>query len=296
MQKFSGVMPALVTPCGKQGEVETTVLRELAEKLLSEGAAGFFVGGSTGEGLLLSIEERRLIAETALDVVSGRGTVIVHVGALATRDAEDLARHARDCGADAVATLPPFYYKVPPEALFEHVCRVAAAAQLPTFCYHIPALTGLAMGTLDLCAGLSQIENIAGLKFTLCNPYEMWQATHFEDGRFSVFNGADEMLAHGLGAGACGGIGSTYNYQMPNVRAVFDAVQAGNFTEALRGQDRMNRVIQMLLRMGGNTATEKAIIELQGIPVGPPRGPMAPFPEERKPALRDAMKEVGLLA
>ena len=109
MLKLTGVMPALLTPFDSQGEVNLTTIRDLVEFHLAAGLTGFYILGSTGEGLLLSEGERRLVAETVVNQVKGRVPVVVHVGALSTREACDLARHAQEAGADGTSSIPPFY-------------------------------------------------------------------------------------------------------------------------------------------------------------------------------------------
>jgi dihydrodipicolinate synthase/N-acetylneuraminate lyase len=105
---LTGVLPALLTPFTDQDRVDATALCELTELLLSRDVNGFYLCGSTGEGLLLTEQERCLVVETVARQVRGRAPVVAHVGALATATSERLARHAREAGADAVASVPPF--------------------------------------------------------------------------------------------------------------------------------------------------------------------------------------------
>ena len=104
------------------------------------------------------------------------------------------------------------------------------------------------------------------------------------------------MLLQGLLTGACGGIGSTYNYQTRNIVDVYEAVQAGDLDKAREAQWRANQVVQVLFRFkAGGVAVERAILQLMGFDVGAPRPPKVPFPDDRLPALRNALEEIGFL-
>ncbi|HOJ20709.1 MAG TPA: dihydrodipicolinate synthase family protein, partial [Armatimonadota bacterium] len=116
MTDLGGVFPALLTPFDRQGQLNEPMVEALIHHLLEAGVDGFYVGGSTGEGLLMSPQERRRLTTAAVRAANGKAKVIVHVGANATDDAVDLARHAAEAGADAVSTLPPLFFKVGDDA------------------------------------------------------------------------------------------------------------------------------------------------------------------------------------
>jgi len=295
LEHIEGVMPALMTPYGPDNAVNVDMIRKLAAYQLEQGCCGFFVCGSTGEGLLLTPDERKLVARTVLETVAGQVPVIVHVGALATDTAVLLAKDAKAVGADAVSSVPPIYYPVGLEGMMRHIRAVAEAAELPTFYYHIPRLTGVELTADELVEAFTGVEGVVGLKFTHFDLFMMWWVLDAAQGRLRVFNGSDQMLFQGLCTGACGGIGSTYNYQMATIAGVYRAVKAGDLDRARQLQWQANRVIRVMFRNGPGLATEKAIMKLLGFDVGPPRGPIPPFPDERLPELRRQLEEVGLL-
>jgi N-acetylneuraminate lyase len=293
IEQLRGVMPALITPYGPDGSVNVAMIRRLAAHHIEEGCHGFFVCGSTGEGLLLSLDERELVARTVIETAAGQVPVIVHVGAVSTRDAVRLATDAKKAGAAAVSSLPPIYYKVGLAGMMEHVRAIAQAAELPTFYYHIPALTGVQLTPDQLVEAFLGVDGVAGLKFTDTDMFFLWSILDAAGGRLRVFNGADQMLFHGLCTGACGGIGSTYNYQMRTIAGIYEAVRTGDLETARRRQWRANQVIKVLFRNGANLACEKAIMRLLGFDVGVPRGPMVPFPEDRLEDLRRQLDGIG---
>ena len=296
VEQIEGVMPALITPYQSDGSVNYAMVRRLVEMQLEQGACGFFVCGSTGEGLLLTTDERKRIARTVIETVAGEAPVIVHVGALSTNEAVALARDAKAAGAAAVSSIPPIYYKVGLEGMLEHIRAIARAAELPTFYYHIPELTGVVVPAEELADAFLSIEGVAGLKYTHFDMFFLWSLLEAAQGKLKVFNGADQMLFHGLSTGACGGIGSTYNYQMAIIRRIYDAVRRGDLEAARQAQWEANQAIRILFRFGPNLATEKAIMRLHGFEVGPPRGPIAPLPEDRLDALRHALEAIGRLS
>lgn len=292
-RRLEGVMPALMTPYRSDGSVNTDMIRRLVAWQLECGSQGFYLCGSTGEGLLLTAGERELVVETVLAETSRQVPVIVHVGAMSTAEAVRLARHANKAGADAVSSLPPLYYRVGLSGMVAHLRAIAQAAELPTYYYHIPALTGVELAAGELVEVLTAVEGFAGLKFTHTDMYLLWAILEAGRGRLGVFCGADQVLFHALAAGACGGIGSTYNYQMRTIAGIYAAFRASDFDRARRLQEQANRVLNVLFEFGA-VGVEKAIMQLLGFEVGIPRAPLSALSEERRNALRSRLERVGL--
>jgi len=290
---IKGTMPALITPYDADGAVNVDMIRRLVTLHIEQGCHGFFVCGSTGEGLFLTPEERKLVARTAIETVAGQVPVMVHVGAVSTNESVLLAEDARKAGAAAVSSIPPIYYKVGLEGMLQHIRAIAQAAALPTYYYHIPELTGVHLSAEQLVDAFTSVEGVAGMKYTHTDMFFLWSMLDSGKGRLRVFNGADQMLFHGLCTGACGGIGSTYNYQMRTIAKIYEAVQAGDLEQARTLQWQANRVIKVLFQFGANLACEKAIMRLIGLDVGMPRSPMVAFPEERVDDLRRSLEAIG---
>lgn len=291
--RIEGVMPALVTPYNSDGSVSVEMTRKLVGYLIEQGACGFFVCGSTGEGLLLTPDERKLMARTVIDEVAGQVPVIVHVGATGTDMAVELAKDAKAAGATAVSSLPPIYYRVGLDGMMQHIRRIAEAAELPTYYYHIPMLTGVELTGDELVEAFTSVEGLVGLKFTHSDLFLLWWIIETSGGRLDVFNGSDPMVFQGLLTGACGGIGSTYNYQMRTIASIYNATKTGDLEAARQAQWKANQVIRVLFRNGRSTATEKAIMKLIGFDVGPTRDPMIGFPDGQLDSLRTQLEEIG---
>ena len=212
MRTFGGFWPALITPYTKDDRVNVTVVRELVDYHLGKGVSGFYLCGSTGEGAFMTVAERELVVETAMERINGRVPAIVHVGAAVANDAVRLAQHAQDTGAAGISSiLPPVIYDG--RGLVPFFERIAAGAPDLPF---LPYLLGYSRDALALIHDLAHIPNLAGTKYTAANMYEMSQVVRFRSEGWTVFSGMDEQALLGLMYGAAGLIGSTLNF-MPGV-------------------------------------------------------------------------------
>ena len=282
----------MLTPFCADDCVDTKGLCELAEFLLGTGINGLYLCGSTGEGLLMTEAERCLTVETVVNQVRGRVPVIVHVGAPATVMSERLAHHARLAGADAVASIPPFYYAVGKKEIMEHYRRIKQSAGLPLILYNIPGAT-----QVDLGASLVQElydENIAqGLKYTSYDQLSFREIVESCGPDLNVLAGPDEMLLPFLLMGAQGGIGTTYNLTPELFLSLFAAWQEGDLDQARALQYQVDRVI-LVIRKYGVVPAVKAAMRMRGVDCGNPRAPLLPLTEEMADKLVDELHQVIL--
>lgn len=292
--KIQGIVPALLTAFDSSGQINEREVRRLAAHQVEHGATGFFLCGSAGEGVYMTPAERRRVVEIVASEVAGQVPLIAQVGAMSTEEAVALARDARAAGAAAVASLPPLLFKLPWEAVVEHIRAIGEASGLPTYYYHIPVLTNVSASAEELAGMAAVVPNFAGFKLTSQDLFLLWGVLEHCNG-VEVLYGADQQLYQGLLSGACGGIGSTYNYQIDNVVGVYRAVHRGDHAAALEYQAKVNRVVEIVFKYGGNRAVEKAIAGLIGFPVGAARRPNLPFAAERLPELKKDLEQVGLL-
>jgi len=270
-------MPALMTAFDENG-IDSARIGQLVRKQASDGVHGFYVGGSSGEMVLSTVDERKKLLETVMDN-KGNLTVVAHVGCLSTKDTVTLSAHARECGADAVSSVTPLYYKYSFAEVKNYYRRIAEASELPVIIYNIPGLSGTAYGYDQLCE-LLEIEGVAGMKFTSSDFFLLNQLVNtYPDKVF--YNGCDEMLLSGLAAGAQGGIGTTYNF-MPDLMAKIYSLAAENqMDEAKILQSVVNKAITAVLRNGGVPSC-KHLISLYGVPYGVCREPFMPLDETAK--------------
>ncbi len=288
---YHGIIPALLTPFTPDRQVDGLSLCALIDYLISQRVDGLYICGSTGEGLLLSEAERRLVAETTVRHAAGRVPIIVHVGVLDTLSAERLARHAGEIGADAIASIPPFYYPAGVESIETYYRQVSAAGGIPMIMYNIPAATGVQL-TVDLIRRLFEDGVVSGLKHTSYDQLMFREMIETCGPNFNVMAGPDEMLLSFLVMGAHGGIGTTYNCAPWLYREIYDAWRRGDIAEAQRLQFQADRII-LALRPFGVIAATKAATGFMGIECGDPRPPILPLSAERKEELREVLRSVG---
>ena len=297
MFHLTGIIPALLTPFDAAGEVNPAALRELIEFHIAQGVAGEFVCGWSGEGMLLSEAERRLVAETAIAGARGRVPVIVHTGALTTAEAVRLSAHAGAAGADAISVKLPMIYSVGPAGIRQHYRAIAAATTLPLYVYNEPGSASdpfTPAAFRDLCA---DIPTLAGMKFTSRDLFQMRQFLDLEvDGRRpNVLSGLEELLVGALAMGAHGSVGLIYNL-LPRLGVdIYDAFQRGDVEEAQALQVRSNRVLNVwyAFEKAGGLSVFKAMLKRIGIECGAGRPPHAPLTGAQFEELTEALDAAG---
>ena len=270
-------MPALMVAFNETG-IDSTRVGELVQKQASDGVHGFYVGGSSAEMVLCSVDERKVLLETVMEN-KGDLAVISHVGCLSTKDTLELSKHAKACGADAVSSVTPLYYKYSFAEVKNYYKRIAEASELPVIMYNIPGLTGTAYGYDQLCE-LLEIEGVEGMKFTSSDFFLLNRLVNTYPEKV-FYNGSDEMLMSGLAAGAHGGIGTTYNFMPDLMVKIYSLAMEGKLDEAREVQSVANKVISTVLR-NGVLPSCKHLISLYGVPYGECREPFMPLDENAK--------------
>lgn len=244
--------------------------------LLSQGVDGAFVCGTTGEGQLLTVEEREAVvsAWTKARGDNGAFRIMVHAGQESSRTASRLARHASSAGVDAIAMTSSTFFKPVNETMaVEQSAEVAAAAPtMPFYYYHIPAMTGLNFSMVKLLTlARQQIPTFAGIKFTHGDAGEYLDCLNLAEGLEIMF-GRDEQLLSGLVMGARSAVGSTYNFTTPVYRRMIAAFDRGDLDEARREQTHAREMINGIIALGG-LAAMKPMFALAGFDCGPSRLP-----------------------
>lgn len=285
MNIFSGIWPALVTPSNADGTVNHENLHALIDYLIGKGVHGFYIGGTTGEGVFTSFAERMKLIESSLRHIDGRVPAIVHIGAVAVGDAEAYARHAHNHGAAAISSIiPPFYESM--ESIGRYYRAIAAATpELPLLVY----LLNPRIDSVALMRSLMDIPNLGGAKYTGPNMYEMRSIIDLGGGAWTLFSGMDEQAAFGVMTGANGLIGSTLNFMPGAYQHIYRAVQEGRIADAHALQLRVNRVTAAMIEAGFSGALKTVLSDILGVEMGHPRLPSLPITAEGKAALRAAL-------
>jgi N-acetylneuraminate lyase len=284
LEQFQGVTVAINSCYDHKREVNPEAVRQLVRFLIDKGVNGVYVCGSTGEGLLQSVEERKRVLEAAIAESKGEIAVIAQIGAMNTRDSMELAIHAERAGADAISAVPPFYYRHSEEAVHKHWTAIMNSTELPFIIYHIPATTGFNL-TSDLLRRMIVNPKVIGVKVSVSSTYELERFKKIGGDDFLIFNGPDEQYLAGRIMGADGGIGGTYGC-MPELFVRLERyVASGMMTEAQLLQSSINDIISDLLSLPTHSAL-KEIMRLRGIDCGTVRAPMEEVHESQIPLVR----------
>ena len=295
MDSLTGLIAATYTPMHDNGELNAQQAHPVVQRLLAESVDGFYVCGSTGEGMSLTSGQRRSLAEAYVAATAGSVPVIVQVGHNSLNEARGLAAHAQQIGADAVSATCPSYFKIGSvEMLVDCMAEPASGApDLPFYYYHIPALTGTQLDMVEfLRLGAARIPNLAGLKYTAPTLHEYQACREVEGGRFDVLWGVDEMLLAALATGARGAVGSTYNIAAPLYRRIINAFDEGNITEARRLQFRSVQMIRTIAQFPFHSAM-KEVLRMLGLDLGPCRLPQPPLSPADVASLRKQLESIG---
>ena len=242
-----GIIPALITPFDDGGTMIPERALPLIERLVDKGVRGFYVGGSTGEGFLQSLAERREYLRFVHDATKHRVTLIAHVGALTSQDAWTLTEHAAEIGYDYVSSTPPFYYLYTEHEVLTYYRELAERSPLPVLLYNAPHTTGR-MLSLDTQIRMLNFPNVIGSKHTDNNFFTAERLIGAVSGA-KILVGPDEMLTAGLAMGMAGGIGSTYNLMPNHFLDIYRCVTEQDLKGAQASQSIVNEVISELLRI-----------------------------------------------
>ena len=283
--KYQGIFPAFYACYDKEGKINPEAVRELTRWFIYKGVKGVYVGGSSGECIYQSVAERKVVLENVMAEAKGKLTVIAHVACNNTADSQELAAHAESLGVDAIASIPPIYFKLPPYAIAKYWNDMSAAAPNTDFIiYNIPQLAGVALN-VPLLKEMLKNPRVIGVKNSSMptQDIQMWR----DEGAI-VFNGPDEQLISGLVMGAVGGIGGTYGAMPELYVELYRCVKAGEMDKALEIQNECCRIIYKMCSAHGNMyAVIKEILRINGNPdCGSVRTPLAELVEEDMPIVQ----------
>ena len=280
--KYQGIFPAFYACYDKEGKISPEAVRELTRWFVEKGVKGLYVGGSSGECIYQSKEERKVVLENVMAEAKGKLTIIAHVACNNTADSQELAAHAESLGVDAIASIPPIYFHLPPYAIAKYWNDISDAAPNTDFIiYNIPQLAGVALN-VPLLKEMLKNPRCIGVKNSSMptQDIQMWR----DEGAI-VFNGPDEQLISGLVMGATGGIGGTYGAMPELYIKLYECVKSGDLATALEIQNDCCRIIYKLCSGRGNMyAMIKEVLRKMGCPdCGSVRAPLAELVESDYP-------------
>lgn len=290
MEKIKGLIDAPFTPFYANGEVNLEPIERYANMLKKNGLQGVFINGSSGEGYMLTEDERMKLAEAWVKAAPEGFKVIVHVGSTCVNSSRRLAEHAQTIGAFGIGAMATPFPKIGRiEELVKYCEEIASGApNLPFYYYHIPAFNGAFLSMVELLKAVDgRIPNFTGIKYTYESLYEYNQCRLYANGKFDMLHGQDETILPCLAmGGAQGGIGGTTNYNGKCLTGILKAWEEGNIEEARQLQNFAQEVINVICHYRGNIVGGKRIMKLIGLDLGPNRTPFQNITDEEEKALK----------
>ncbi|MCD2493668.1 dihydrodipicolinate synthase family protein [Lacrimispora sp. NSJ-141] len=266
MKKLYGVVVPIVTPFTPEDEVDVEGLKRLTDFLIDKGVHCLYPAGSTGEMLLMNVEERKILAETVVKQAAGRVPVFIQAGAMNLRDTLELAAHAVSVGADGIAIVTPSYFGLSDDELFIYYKTIADSvpADCSVYMYGIPQCSvnditpELAVRVAEAC------PNVVGLKYSFNDMIRLQKFMEIRGGDFSVFSGCDNMFAMTALAGADGIVSGNAQAIPEHYVAIWNAVKEGDAKKAMSLQSRTNMLNNIMCR-NFDKARFKAVLKHRGV-------------------------------
>lgn len=292
--KYKGVIPAFYACYDEEGNISPKGVQALTKYFVEKGVKGVYVNGSSGECIYQSVEDKKIVLDNVMKAAEGKLTVIAHVACNNTKDSMELARHAESLGVDAIAAIPPIYFRLPEYAIAQYWNDISSAAPNTDFViYNIPQLAGVAL-TMNLFAEMRKNPRVIGVKNSSMpvQDIQMFREAAGED--YIIFNGPDEQFMSGRVIGAEGGIGGTYGV-MPELFLKMDEyVKAGDMEKAKEVQYAVNAVIYKMCSAKGNMYDViKAILKInEGLELGSVRKPLPSLVDTDYAIVEEAAKMI----
>ena len=292
---IKGVVCPMVTPFDEKDRVDLEGVRRVVDFLLSKGVAALMVAGTTGEGMLLSLAERKVLCEVVVDQVAGRVPVIAHSGCISTADTIDLTRHAASVGATAASVIVPYFFTFDDDSLYTHFVSVAnAAPDLPVFLYAFPGNAKNDISATLLERLIAAAPNLVGIKSSNPNLFRLQEYLQVGGEEFLTFCGVDGLMLPALALGAKAQVSGNSNVCPETFCALYDAFATGDMARARSLQQVVNR-IRAVLRDGITPAYFKAGLAMRGVPAGYVRPPMQELASEQQRRVKQGLRALEII-
>jgi len=292
-KEFNGIIPPVITAFDEDGAFDEQAQREIIA-FLTPKVQGFYPTGTYGSGPLMTVEERKKVAEVVVDEVNGRVPVIIHVGAISTLQAVELARHAESIGADAVGAIPPYYYRYPENDLLDYFRALIQAVKIPVFAYNNPGLSNnpLSPSMVKTLAneGLTGIKDSSFDLVTFCKFLEV-----VDNPGFVHIVGTEAIGAAAMHAGAKGIISGLANVWPELMAELWEAIESNDGRRAGELQLRVLKA-RGILKYAPTQVVCYEVLRMRGINAGYPRRPYSLLDEETRKRIESAFTEMGLLS
>lgn len=292
--RLRGIVVPIVTPFDEAGQVDTEALKNLCEFLIEKKVHGLYPCGTTGEAVLLTTEERKLVAKVVVEHTAGRVPVFIHVGAASTAEVVELATHAVEIGADGIAAVTPYYFGYSQDDLIRYYEQIVEAipSDYPFYLYNIPGCTGNDLLPPAVKYLAEKYPNIVGIKNSMPDLLRAMEYGESREG-FSVMLGNDLLIAPGVFVGCDGAVSGNAQVAPELFVKLYEAAEAGDWENALALQKQASTVAK-LLQNGGNLSLFKYGLAHRGVPVGDVRGPLGKVCKEEAAEIMAKIDELAV--
>jgi 4-hydroxy-tetrahydrodipicolinate synthase len=292
--KLEGVIAAIPTPFTKDDEVDESALCSIIDFLIKNKVHGIMTTGGNGEFPHLLNEERKRVVEVAVQHVAGRVPVIACTASCSTKETIMLSEHAKRSGADGIILVPPYYFKLPDDSIFEHFRDVASAVDLSLVVYNNPEYTGNNIGP-SLMQRLAAIPGIVGLKQSNYDISQTFEIIRLVGDKIAVLTGIDSQLLPVTSIGGCG-VFSTAACVIPKeMVALYEAAKKGDVSKAYEIQVRVQILNRFFEYDPGYVVPCKEALEMLGLATGGARAPLPKLTSAQRQELREALQRIGLV-
>ena len=290
-KRIKGIIVAMITPFGDDESLDEEGLRTVARHLIGRGVHGLFPGGSQGEFYAMTGDERRRVLEVTLEAAAGEAFVVAHVGAVTTREAVALARHAERAGADALAAITPFFIKPAQEELYRYYMDIAVAVDLPVLAYDNVGRTGVTLQPATAARIAQDAPNFLGVKDSSGDMTQFLEHIRLCPPHFQAFMGRDSLIFAALMHGGAGAVSATANVAPDLAVGIYQAVRAGDLD---RGRELQSQLAPLRLAFGLGTfpAVIKEAMHMLGLPAGPTRQPVGPLSAQARAQLQQIIAPI----
>ena len=241
-KKFAGIFTAIATPFTKKGELDEESMGALVDFQVRSGVNGIYACGTTGEGVSMTLEQRKRVAEICVDRANGKVVVMTQVGDEAIENIRVLAKHADDIGLDGIASLTPYYYKPDNDAVVDFYREIGTFTDLPLFIYHIPPFTGLTLSPKTIARIMTEVPAVKGIKDSSGDFKHLLEILYYKPKGTAVFSGSDEYALAGYISGIDGSVTGYANAFPENYVKLYSLFTNGEIDKALKLQEKITRI------------------------------------------------------
>ncbi|AZO93304.1 4-hydroxy-tetrahydrodipicolinate synthase [Halocella sp. SP3-1] len=292
MKRMKGINTALLTPFTKEGKLDKEALKDHINFLVEKGVHGLYILGTTGEAFLLDKEERKEVAELAVEYADGRAPIFAMIGSIPTSNACELAVHAKEVGVSGIGAITPIYHCVNQQEIKEYYYAIAknVGEDYPLYLYNLPGRSGSEL-LPDTVIELSKIINIVGIKNSMSDMIRLNNFINKTDDNFDVLQGCDPLILPAMVCGAKGAVSGISNVFPELFVKLYDLTMNENYEEARRIQ-KLCTEATITLKEGANLAYLKTGVEIRGLKKTYTRKPLLDISEEEIKALRNDMQKI----